>query len=83
MLCKVPLLMLVADPLLCLFSKSAPHPTVFRLWDVLFLEGRCAIFALLLALFDRNEELFSRPGAAAELPKALEDAIRTQGCFFG
>jgi len=46
--------------------------------------GRCAIFALLLALFDRNEELFSRPGrAAAELPKALEDAIRTQGCFFG
>ena len=39
----IPLILLVADPLLCLFAKSAPHATVFRLWDVFFLEGRSAV----------------------------------------
>ncbi len=44
---------------MCLFSKSLPIRGVCRVWDIIFLEGRCAIFAIFIAFMALNESIFT------------------------
>ncbi|KAK1389116.1 RabGAP/TBC domain-containing family protein [Heracleum sosnowskyi] len=41
---------------LCVFSKSLPSETTFRVWDVLFYEGAKVLFHVALAIFKMKEE---------------------------
>uniref|UniRef100_A0A7S3G279 Uncharacterized protein n=1 Tax=Palpitomonas bilix TaxID=652834 RepID=A0A7S3G279_9EUKA len=74
---------------LCLFSKTFPSETVFRLWDCFFYEGKKVLFRFAFAAFKYLEHDLLRARSAAEvfvlIQSSLErvfDAEKYMNCVF-
>ena len=54
----LPLLWVTAEPFLCIFSRTFPLFAIFRFWDMIMLQGKRGVIAVMAALLIMSRNVF-------------------------